>query len=83
LILSVVRKDYRANTAYSCSPRTTVGCPITFLLTDNDPYVDEREALAWQDHTKAELRTTSLPGGHFCLNHQVRRVVRELLQDLL
>jgi surfactin synthase thioesterase subunit len=83
LILSVVRKDYRANAAYSCPPRTTVRCPITFLLTDDDPYVDEGEALAWQDHTDAELRITSLPGGHFYLNGQLQRVVRELLQDLL
>jgi surfactin synthase thioesterase subunit len=83
LILSVVRKDYRANSAYSCPPTTTVRCPITFLLTHDDPYVDEREALAWQDHTNAEFRMTSLPGGHFYLNDQLQRVVWELLQDLL
>lgn len=83
LILSVVRTDYQANTLYSCPPRTAVRCQITFLLADDDPYVDEREALAWQDHTKSELRITSLPGGHFYLNDQLPRVVRELLQDML
>jgi surfactin synthase thioesterase subunit len=82
MILPVLRADYRANANYSCAPRTRVSTPITFLLSDADPYVDESQARAWREHTTDEFRMASFPGGHFYFTEQLSSVVREIQADL-
>jgi surfactin synthase thioesterase subunit len=82
MILPVLRADYRANADYSCAPRTRVRAPITFLLSEADPYVDQPGALAWREHTTGEFRMARFPGGHFYFAEQLPQVVAEIQANL-
>jgi surfactin synthase thioesterase subunit len=81
-ILTVVRNDYRANSGYLAPPHTKVDCPVTFMLSDEDPYVDAAAATAWGRHTNRDLKVTSFPGGHFFLNEHLAQVVEAVTGDL-
>lgn len=81
-ILSVVRNDFRANSRYLAPPDATVDCPITFLLAELDPYVDEAGARTWAIHTTRELKVTRFSGGHFFFNEQLPEVVAAMAGDL-
>lgn len=82
MILRVLREDYRANADYFCDPRTLVGSSITFLLSDADPYVDEVQALGWQEHTTGEFRLARFPGGHFYFTEHIPAIAAEIRADL-
>ncbi|MFJ8253049.1 thioesterase II family protein [Streptomyces sp. NPDC094466] len=81
-ILTVVKNDYRANFGYRAPKESTVECPITFLLADDDPYLDPDSAPGWRKHTTGKFRTAHFPGGHFFLKDQISAVVDEFLRDL-
>jgi surfactin synthase thioesterase subunit len=81
-VLTVVRSDYRANSAYLAPRDAVVRCPITFLLSDADPYVDVAAARAWRRHTTGEFHLRSFPGGHFFLREQLSQVVEAVTADL-
>ncbi|UQA94120.1 thioesterase II family protein [Streptomyces halobius] len=81
-ILAVVRNDYRANSGYLAPSDATVNCPVTFLLSDADPYVDAAAAAAWGNHTTQELTVASFPGGHFFLNEELAQVVEAVSEGL-
>jgi surfactin synthase thioesterase subunit len=81
-ILAVIRNDYRMNSGYAVAPGTAVNCPVTFLLSDADPYVDRSAALGWRPHTTGEFRVAEFRGGHFFINDQLAEVTRTLADDL-
>lgn len=81
-ILTVVRNDYRANSRYLAPSDVTVDCPVTFLLSDADPYVDAAAVQGWKGHTTGEFAVASFHGGHFFLNDQLNEVVKTMTADL-
>ncbi|MFJ7152234.1 thioesterase II family protein [Streptomyces sp. NPDC100445] len=81
-ILTVVRNDYRANSGYLAPPDATVRCPVTFLLSDADPYVDAAAAEAWGSHTTGGLTVATFPGGHFFLNERLTEVAEAVTTAL-
>lgn len=81
-ILSVVKNDYRANSTYLAPQDATVGCPITFLIADADPYLVGGGEQGWRQHTSAEFRTVHFSGGHFFLNDQAVGVARAVADGL-
>jgi surfactin synthase thioesterase subunit len=82
MILRVLREDYAANACYSCDPGARIDCPITFLLSDADPYVNEAQALAWHGHTTGEFGLARFPGDHFYFTEQLPMVSHEIQSGL-
>ncbi|MFF5860724.1 thioesterase II family protein [Streptomyces sp. NPDC012751] len=81
-ILAVVKNDYHANSTYLAPEDATVGCPISFLCADADPYLTEGGERGWERHTSAGFRITHFSGGHFFLNERVTEVAGEIAEIL-
>ncbi|MEU3522698.1 alpha/beta fold hydrolase [Streptomyces sp. NPDC038707] len=81
-ILTVVKNDYHANSTYLASAEASVGCPISFLFADADPYLTGGGEHGWERHTTAEFQVTRFSGGHFFLNEKVAEVAEEIAEIL-
>ncbi|WP_042369305.1 thioesterase II family protein [Streptacidiphilus neutrinimicus] len=81
-ILPAVRSDYVATETYRFRGAAPLDCPVTALIGDVDPRVDEPQAQAWRTHTTGAFRLRSYPGGHFFLVPHLAAVVQELRADL-
>lgn len=77
-VLPALRADYRATETYNCPPETTVSCPITALVGDDDPKTTVAEAQAWSGHTTGPFDLQVFPGGHFFLVDQADEILRVL-----
>ncbi|MEW2132080.1 alpha/beta fold hydrolase [Streptomyces sp. NPDC005435] len=81
-ILPAVRSDYVATETYRFRGATPLDCPVTALIGDADPRVDEPQALAWRAHTTGAFRLRVYAGGHFYLRPHLDAVVSELCAGL-
>ncbi|MGW9495917.1 thioesterase II family protein [Streptomyces prasinus] len=81
-ILPSVRSDYVATETYRFRGADPLDCPVTSLIGDADPRVDEPQALAWRTHGTGPFRLRVYAGGHFSLVPHIDAVVAELLADL-
>ncbi|MDF3300830.1 thioesterase II family protein [Streptomyces tropicalis] len=81
-VLPSVRSDYVATETYRFRGAAPLDCPITALIGDVDPRVDEPQARAWHTHTTAAFRLRSYAGGHFFLVPHLDAVVSELRSHL-
>ncbi|MFF9586060.1 thioesterase II family protein [Streptomyces achromogenes] len=77
-ILAVVKNDYHANSTYLAPEKASVGCPISFLFADADPYLADGGEQGWERHTSAGFRIRRFSGGHFFLNEKVAEVAEEI-----
>jgi surfactin synthase thioesterase subunit len=75
MILPTVRGDLTAIETYRCAPGSSLGCPITVMVGDNDPRTTVDEARSWAGHTTAGSELFVLPGGHFYLVGQATEVI--------
>ena len=66
--LPAIRSDYQAIELYAWPPGPPLGCSITALVGDRDPYTGEQEASAWADYCTGAFDLNTLPGGHFYLD---------------
>lgn len=73
LTLPVIKADYRAFDAYSCSDDVKIAAPIHALGGDQDPYVTLGDLYGWGKHTD-NLDVTVFDGGHFYLNQHLDAV---------
>lgn len=82
LVLPYIRNDFRLIEHYeqAAGPRLTM--PVTALLGDADPHVDEARAAGWADVTDAAFSLKVFPGDHFYLTPQQPQVLAEILQRL-
>ncbi|WP_317447601.1 thioesterase II family protein [Streptomyces collinus] len=82
MALPAVRSDYRVIETYQAVPDSTVDCPITVLVGDDDPKTTVAEADRWREHSTAAFRLRTFPGGHFYLAEQQAEVNAELAATL-
>ncbi len=82
MAMPAMRADYRAIESYAGDPDRCVSCPVTVLIGDRDPKLDEASAGAWQRHTTAPFRLKVLPGGHFYLVERHAEVEAEIRAEL-
>jgi surfactin synthase thioesterase subunit len=80
--LPSLRADYKAIETYRTADETTVSCPITVLVGDDDPKTTLDEARAWVRHTSGQFDLRVFPGGHFFLVNQSDAVTRMLSEHL-
>ncbi len=80
--LPALRADYKATETYSCPAETTVSCPITALVGDNDPKTTVEEARAWGTHTTGGFDLKVFNGGHFFITDHAAEIIKLLDQHL-
>jgi surfactin synthase thioesterase subunit len=78
MVLPAIRNDYKAIETYRMSATTTVGCPISVLVGDDDPRAVVDDAAAWREHTTGAFDMKVFPGGHFFLVPQAQSVLAHL-----
>jgi pyochelin biosynthetic protein PchC len=83
MILPALRADYRAVETYQSDLDSTVTCPVTALVGDNDPKTTVEEARAWGRHTSGAFELRILAGGHFFLDERMSEVTAALTEILL
>ncbi|OBK19444.1 thioesterase II family protein [Mycobacterium asiaticum] len=81
LALPVIKADYGACDAYSCTDDVKVSAPIHALGGDQDPIVTLADLYGWGKHTDS-VEVTLFEGGHFFLNDHLDDVA-ELLASCL
>ncbi|HET9874865.1 MAG TPA: alpha/beta fold hydrolase [Mycobacterium sp.] len=77
LALPVLKADYRACDAYSCSEDVKIAAPIRAIGGDQDPIVTLGDLYGWGKHSD-NVDVTMFDGGHFFLNDHLDAVA-ELL----
>lgn len=75
--LPVVRADFGAYDAYSCSEDVKVAAPIHALGGEHDPLVSLADLYGWNKHSD-QLKVTMFDGGHFFINQHVNAVAEIL-----
>ena len=79
LALPVIKADYRACDAYSCTEDVKIAAPIHALGGDQDPIVTLGDLYGWGKHTDS-VQVTMFDGGHFFINDHIDAVAK-LLAD--
>ncbi|CAM4379342.1 Phenyloxazoline synthase MbtB [Mycobacterium basiliense] len=77
LALPVIKADYAAFDAYSCSEDVKISAAIHALGGDQDPIVGLGDLYGWGKHS-GTVNVTMFEGGHFYLNDHIEAVA-ELL----
>ncbi|MGW1893053.1 thioesterase II family protein [Streptomyces sp. NPDC002004] len=79
LLLPMIRSDYRLIDDYRpADPVPRIKAPVTALLGDRDPHVDEDDMRAWSAVTDGPFELKVLSGDHFYLMEHASSVVSEL-----
>ncbi|WP_245663246.1 thioesterase II family protein [Nocardia inohanensis] len=68
LVLPALRADYQAVETYRYVPGDPLDCPITALISSEDPTTTPDEVARWREFTSADFATRTFPGGHFYLD---------------
>ncbi|MEV6409456.1 alpha/beta fold hydrolase [Streptomyces bobili] len=76
LFLPALRNDYGAVARYRPTGEEVLDAALLCLTGDRDPRVSAEAAAAWKNHTSAEFRLESFPGGHFYLADHREAVAR-------
>lgn len=82
LVLPYVRNDFRLIERYEHAAGPRLRLPVTALIGDADPHVNERQAAGWAEITDARFTAKVFPGDHFYLVPQQAQVLAELLHRL-
>jgi surfactin synthase thioesterase subunit len=75
--LPVVKADFAAVDAYSCSEAVKVAAPIHAMGGEHDPLITLADLYGWGKHTES-IKVTMFDGGHFFVNQHLEAVA-ELL----
>lgn len=78
LVLPMVRADLRAIDTYCHEAGEPLNCPVLALGGLGDDAVNEDELRGWSRHTVGGFALRMLPGGHFFLKEDERRVTAEV-----
>lgn len=73
LALPVIKADYQACDAYSCTEDVKITAPIHAIGGDQDPIVTLGDLYGWGKHTDT-VSVTMFDGGHFFLNDHIDAV---------
>jgi len=81
--LPVIRNDYKIIDEYEFS--TPVSCfnsNITFIYSDNDSYLNDREKVAeWKHYTNENFSIIEVKGDHFFINNEIEFLCRLINQS--
>jgi medium-chain acyl-[acyl-carrier-protein] hydrolase len=81
-VLPALRVDLLVAESYRYLPEPPLDVPISSFGATEDPEVSVEEAAAWGQQTTADFRLRLLPGNHFFLAAERRRLHQSILEDL-
>ncbi|AEF42429.1 thioesterase II family protein [Hoyosella subflava] len=77
MVLPAVRNDYKAVETYRFEGDTPcLSCPVTVLVSSDDPTVTLDEVKEWERYTTGEFSVEVFPGGHFYLDEHTGAVAK-------
>ncbi|GAA4241863.1 alpha/beta fold hydrolase [Actinomadura meridiana] len=82
LVLPYVRNDFALIETYAHRDGTRLDVPVTTIIGDADPHVNEAQAARWAEVTDGPFALTVLPGGHFYLADRRADVIAEIVRAL-
>jgi surfactin synthase thioesterase subunit len=82
LVLPYLRNDFRLIEGYRQRPGPRLTAPVTALVGDADPRVDETQAARWAEVGDGGFTLRTLPGDHFYLVPQQAAVLETVLRGL-
>jgi surfactin synthase thioesterase subunit len=82
LVLPYVRDDFRIVETYRHTPGPRLTSPVTVMIGDSDPHVDEAQAARWAEVGDGAFTQRTLPGGHFYLVPQQAAVLDTVQRGL-
>lgn len=65
LIMPSLRADLALVANYTAKPGAPLPCPITALISPDDPFADQNLAAPWKEHTSQSFVCEQFPGDHF------------------
>ncbi|HYO51499.1 thioesterase II family protein [Archangium sp.] len=81
-VLPALRADLLVGESYQYAPEPPLDVPISSFGAWEDPEVSQEEAEAWRQQTTVGFRLRMLPGNHFFLAAERRRLHQAILEDL-
>jgi surfactin synthase thioesterase subunit len=71
--LPIIRNDYKIIDEYAFSmPMSCFNSNITFIYSDNDPFLDDREKVVdWKHCTNKNFSIIEVKGDHFFINTEI------------
>lgn len=82
IVLPAVRGDYQAVETYAQRGGDPLRCPITALVSTEDPTMSVEQADEWRDFTAATFQRETFPGGHFYLDERPDEVAALIARTL-
>jgi medium-chain acyl-[acyl-carrier-protein] hydrolase len=82
LMLPVMRADFGLVENYRCAPNTSVNAPLTVFAGQKDDVFPLTEAERWREFTTGPFRMIEVDQGHFFLEPERERIIREIVRDL-
>ncbi|GAA1265567.1 hypothetical protein GCM10009677_17040 [Sphaerisporangium rubeum] len=78
LLLPLLRADFTMSEDHTYRPEHKLDMPITAFHGADDPTTREAEMAAWAAHTSAPFALRVLPGDHFFLRAEQRRLLSDI-----
>ncbi|WP_131742716.1 thioesterase II family protein [Actinomadura roseirufa] len=82
LVLPYVRNDFTLIEDYVHAPGPRLAVPVTAIIGDDDPHVNEAQAARWGEVVEGRFALRVLPGDHFYLTGRQSEVIAEVLRTL-
>ena len=81
-LMPAIRADYRLAETFRPQLRSSLTCPVTALLGDQDPEVTGTEAAAWADVSTGPFTMHIFDGDHFYLSSLVLPIVHLVADEV-
>ncbi|MBA9004772.1 MULTISPECIES: thioesterase II family protein [Thermomonospora] len=81
-VLPYVRNDFRLIENYERRPGPNPSVPVTAVIGDHDPHVNEERAREWADATEGTFALKVFEGDHFYLVPRQSELLREIQRTL-
>ncbi|MBN1401017.1 MAG: thioesterase [Anaerolineae bacterium] len=82
LVLPILRADFTMCETYHYGDEPRLRCPIAAFAGLSDPYVTRDDLSAWREQTVSSFSMHLLPGDHFYLQREQRRLIEIMARKL-
>lgn len=82
MLLPPIRSDFRLIETYAGAIDPQLRAPVSALIGEADSEVDAVEAAAWAEATRGAFHLGLYPGGHFYLQAEAARLIRDIAARL-
>jgi|GEM_PF-330493 len=76
-------RGLKAISKYDCPPESTLSCPISAFLGDDDEVATPEKVRPWSERTTSEFTMKVFPGHHFYLTDHIAELASEIETKIL